>query len=146
MPICKKCNQKFPNSIYVDGVRKKTDTRLYCLDCSPYKSYRRKGTGKYKTQAKERFLKNYYITRTSRKEELVKLKGGKCSKCNYNKSLSALSFHHRDPKEKLFGLSKEALWKYSWDKIISEVNKCDLLCLNCHAELHEEENKKHETV
>lgn len=144
MPICKKCNNKFPNSIYVDGKRKKLDTRLYCLVCSPYKSYRAKGTGIYKKRNTEEFIKSYYITRTNRKNDLIALKGGQCS-CGYKKCSSALSFHHRDPKTKVFGLSKEALWKFSWEKILSEVEKCDLVCLNCHAEIHEkihQENRK----
>ena len=41
------------------------------------------------------------------KEQLVEYKGGKCERCGYNKSMRALEFHHLDPSEKDFGISKQ---------------------------------------
>ncbi len=75
-----------------------------------------------------------YKVRTYRKIKLVFLKGGKCSACGYKKCINALEFHHRDPRTKLFKLSGINLTKYSWEKILIEVEKCDLLCSNCHKE------------
>ena len=72
-----------------------------------------------------------------KKLKLVKIAGGRCCKCGYNNSLRALSFHHRDPKEKKFCLNIHSLGK-NWEEIIEEFEKCDLLCLNCHAEIEEE--------
>lgn len=81
--------------------------------------------------------------RNDKKEKLVEYKGGKCEICGYNKCLSALQFHHKNPEEKEFGLSKKT---YSFDKLKEEADKCILLCANCHAEIHnkinEEKNKK----
>ena len=71
------------------------------------------------------------------KENLVKLKkefGGKCVKCGYNKSYSALDFHHLNPKEKLFSLSKPKCSNIT--KMRTEAMKCVLLCANCHREEH----------
>lgn len=62
-------------------------------------------------------------------------KGSKCAICGYNKSQRALNFHHLDPKTKDFGLSARGLTR-SWDKIKLEIDKCILLCANCHAEVH----------
>jgi predicted HNH restriction endonuclease len=68
--------------------------------------------------------------------------GGKCSRCGYNKCKRALSFHHLDPSKKDFGLSARGLTR-SWEKTKVELDKCILLCANCHMEVHEEiENKK----
>jgi hypothetical protein len=46
-------------------------------------------------------------------------------------------FHHRDPEGKDFGISRAATLM-SWEKIKDELDKCVLLCSNCHAEIHEE--------
>lgn len=66
------------------------------------------------------------------KIEGIKLKGGKCEKCGYNKCPAALQFHHLDPNIKDFTLasckSKPAFFR--------EIEKCILLCANCHAEEH----------
>jgi len=70
------------------------------------------------------------------KKALVKYKGGKCEKCGYNKCIAALTFHHKNPKEKEFTIGGR---NYAWDRMVREVNKCILVCHNCHAEIH---NKK----
>lgn len=69
-----------------------------------------------------------------RKIEAVKSKGGKCSRCDYNKNYSALEFHHLDPKEKDFDWNK--LQKMSIETIEKELKKSILLCANCHREIH----------
>ncbi|XKT74921.1 MAG: hypothetical protein ACJKSS_02030 [Patescibacteria group bacterium UBA2103] len=61
--------------------------------------------------------------------------GGKCKICGYKKCKQALAFHHKDPKQKDFGLSARGLTR-SWEKIQKELDKCILVCANCHAELH----------
>jgi hypothetical protein len=63
-------------------------------------------------------------------------KGGKCEICGYDKCSRALSFHHLDPKEKEFGVSDKGLTR-SWLKIQNEIDKCILICANCHMEVHE---------
>ena len=63
-------------------------------------------------------------------------KGGKCTTCGYNKSQRALSFHHVNPKEKDFDLSSRGLTR-SWERIKKEIDKCVLLCANCHMVLHD---------
>ena len=68
------------------------------------------------------------------KQRALEYKGGVCMMCGYNRCKDALSFHHKDPKTKLFNVSS---WKnLNWLKIKEELDKCDLLCLNCHAEEH----------
>ncbi len=62
--------------------------------------------------------------------------GGCCQLCGYNRCSRALSFHHKDPKEKDFGLSVRGLTR-SWEKIQAELDKCVLVCANCHMEIHD---------
>jgi hypothetical protein len=75
-----------------------------------------------------------------RKLELVELAGGACKVCGYNKNLSALEFHHRDPTGKDGALDARTLSNRSMDYIMTEFNKCDLLCANCHRETHHPES------
>ena len=65
----------------------------------------------------------------------IEYKGSKCCVCGYNKYFGALQFHHTNPQEKEFSLSKKGLTR-SWDKIKIELDKCILVCANCHAEIH----------
>jgi hypothetical protein len=63
-------------------------------------------------------------------------KGSKCAVCGYNKCSRALVFHHLNPEEKDFGLSSRGLTR-SWERIKKELDKCILLCANCHMEVHD---------
>ena len=67
----------------------------------------------------------------------INYKGNKCQICDYNKCYSALEFHHLDPKEKDFGISAKGYTR-SWDKVKEELDKCIMVCANCHRELHDE--------
>lgn len=68
------------------------------------------------------------------KQKAVEYLGGKCSICGYNKCNRALDFHHINPDKKDNTIS--SLYNYSWDNIKKELDKCILLCANCHRELH----------
>lgn len=70
------------------------------------------------------------------KEMAIAYKGGKCCLCGYNKCKSAMDFHHIDDNNKKFGLSVRGLTR-SWDKTKTELDKCILVCANCHREIHE---------
>ena len=66
--------------------------------------------------------------------------GSKCLDCSNsypNQPYVIFDFHHRDPTQ------KDVMWdhlrKRSWDKIIIELDKCDLLCSNCHRIRHHNE-------
>lgn len=77
-----------------------------------------------------------YIRRRYIKLKLraIAYKGGKCKKCGYDRCPAALGFHHRDPSTKL--MDWKTMRKRSWTFITSELDKCDMLCANCHAEEH----------
>ena len=68
------------------------------------------------------------------KLDCINYKGGKCLSCNYNKYQGALEFHHLDPNEKDFSLSK--VKHTTFNKVKKELDKCILLCSNCHKEIH----------
>ncbi len=69
------------------------------------------------------------------KEKLVNVFGGKCILCNYSKYIGALDFHHLNPNEKDFTIAHVRQYKFD-DIIKSELDKCLLVCSNCHREIH----------
>jgi DNA replicative helicase MCM subunit Mcm2 (Cdc46/Mcm family) len=86
---------------------------------------------------------NFRIAEQRRKlkRRAIEYKGGKCVRCGYDKCPGALTFHHLDPNQKDFGISSQGITR-SFEKIKTELDKCILLCHNCHAELHHEEDEK----
>lgn len=70
-----------------------------------------------------------------RKKQAVAYKGGKCVRCGYSKCIASLHFHHVSPEKKSFSLSK-MLAKKGFEAVKDELDKCELLCANCHGEEH----------
>lgn len=107
---CLICGQEFETI-------KHGEKRKYCFECSP--------------QGKS----NSITTLRRRAKEIgVQKLGGKCKKCGIDKTY-LLDFHHRNPKEKEGELSDFSKG-YDLDKFFEELDKCDLLCANCHREFH----------
>jgi len=89
-----------------------------------------------------RLGKNVVNWRRRVKLKLIEYKGGKCEVCGYCKPCPrAYHFHHLDPKKKDFGIGGYGITR-SFDRLKLEVDKCQLLCSNCHAEIHDEQYKK----
>jgi hypothetical protein len=73
------------------------------------------------------------------KIKCVEYKGGKCFRCGYNKCIRALEFHHLNPAEKDFTIGETSSGKKiirKWSIVQSELDKCILVCSNCHSEIH----------
>ena len=85
----------------------------------------------------KRVYRNWSVSEARRKMKVraVIYKGGKCEQCGYSKSYAALDFHHRDPSQKDFQVGKGNYRR--WELIRPELDKCTMLCANCHREDHE---------
>jgi len=70
------------------------------------------------------------------KQRAVEYKGGRCQICGYAKYFGALEFHHKDPKVKDFVVGSWTHSSNQWEKIKREIDKCILVCSNCHREIH----------
>lgn len=116
---CPRCGETKPNTTEYFYVRpdRNGKTHSYCKACNHQNTLDRQ----------RKF-----------KQRLVDIKGGKCVQCGYSKSNAALQFHHVDPEEKDFDFSKFRLTSFekNKDKILKELDKCILVCANCHAEIH----------
>ena len=107
--VCPKCNKnKSLTEFY-----KSTKSSSYCKSCIVLSN-------------KERQRKT--------KKLAIDYKGGECIKCGYKKCIAALEFHHIDPttKDKDYFNSRGGLT----EELKSELDKCILLCSNCHREEH----------
>ena len=111
--VCPKCGNTFV-------IKGSAFSRRYCYNCIPEIG----NTG----AANRKIIKKW----------AVEYKGGKCCKCGYDKCLDALDLHHLNPAEKDFNLSDRNL-SLDWVEITPELDKCILVCANCHREIHSEE-------
>ena len=90
-------------------------------------------TAKY--QCKACWNKRTYKSAVDKIAAYMESRGGaKCMSCGYDKYIGALEFHHRDPSE------KDPKWSKGWNltRLAQELDKCDILCANCHREAHAE--------
>ena len=154
MPTCNNCLNHFLNWKKVGGKHRNLQGRKYCLECSPFGGHNtrhpatkiiapiccRRCGKEYeydRRKGHQRTLCNSCSVNSRRfvvKRKAVAYKGGACETCGYNRCAAALVFHHLDPTEKEFAISgKHSL---SWKKLRQELDKCVLLCMICHAELH----------
>lgn len=137
MPTCRKCHTTFPNRLIIEGVVRTLCRRKYCLGCSPYGQHNTRILQGDTIPDGRRSSKNaQYVANWHRKAKLkaVEYKGGGCELCGYKKSIRALCFHHIDPTQKDFGISTGFR---KWESLRLELDKCQLLCMNCHAEQHD---------
>lgn len=87
-------------------------------------------------ESRYQFKKNYS---RKRKIELIYLKGGQCCDCGVKydgANASIFDFHHRDPSTKERSLGVAVLQNIAKEKILEELEKCDLMCSNCHRLFH----------
>lgn len=113
MANCSDCKVQLSEENAYSRGRKSGSLYSYCKDC-------------FNERLKQRW--------TERKEKAIEYKGGKCQDCGYDKCVAALEFHHLDPSVKEAAWNKLRLWE--WKRIESELDKCVLLCSNCHRERH----------
>ena len=113
--ICEICNAKFETTSL---------SRIYCYECSGSSTRSEISTRKHQKT----------ILRRSMKLQAIKLLGGKCCICGYDKCVDALEFHHLNPLEKDFKVGSGNIM--SWKDYKKEVLKCILVCSNCHKEIH----------
>jgi len=161
MPTCLKCNTHFSINTVIDGKKRNLCNRKFCLTCSPFGLHNTRSlnernplpNGNYctwhvcqkpLTGTQTRFCSincNSKDKVTNRRRELKQLsiayKGGSCARCGYSKCVSALEFHHLDPNVKDFNPSQGGHTR-SWERTKQELDKCVMVCANCHREIHQE--------
>lgn len=77
------------------------------------------------------------ILNYAKKIKSINYLGGKCIKCKEDNIL-VLTFHHINPTEKEFSYNDYK--SYRWSILKNELDKCEILCHNCHREFHHNKN------
>ena len=118
--------------------------------CKWNSSFTQTGVPEYKTKCNECHLLRHKECNKKRRRQITqqrltakyKIKkkcidylGGKCVTCGYNKCIRALTFHHTNPNNKKCDVCK--LFDRRWELLKTELDKCQLLCFNCHMEEEE---------
>lgn len=122
--VCEKCGNSF------EYHRRKK----YCLDCVPKRIVYSSEEEKIKARRKARVISTQK-RRNNIKNMAIEYKGGKCQICGYDKCNAALDFHHLDPTKKDFAIGSKGYTR-AWKSVQAELDKCILVCANCHREIH----------
>lgn len=114
MKKCSKCNQE--KDYYKDFSANGKSTRSICKECE-----------------KQRAVENY-----NKLMEYLRSLKTKCSRCGYSKNPAALEYHHPDQNKEanVTRLARIHLSPNQLAKLHTEIEKCELLCANCHREEH----------
>lgn len=116
-------------------MRGKSKKRIEMGEAAWSEWQRQRNLAKVKTHKNKNVTKVVFYRRRC-KLALIEYKGGKCERCGFDKPIpSCYDFHHVDPSIKEFTISHSSK---SLDVLKKEVDKCQLLCKNCHAEIHDE--------
>ncbi len=129
---CYRCNDSKEKSLFkIDYKKNKTGTIRYtniCIECNKaeFKAWR--------TENKEVYNDRYKQRRWERKKRAIEYKGGKCEHCLEILPPECFDFHHidKETKHKDPGL----MMSHSDESLFKELDKCILLCANCHRTEH----------
>lgn len=139
MKKCSDCNEEKPLDSFHKNKTKADGYQHVCKEC---KAQRHKDRIQ-----KEGYQKNkevYRLKNAKRRDDwrrwLLEFKSSLCCvECGENHP-SCLEFHHRNPEDKDFNIAGFATKQMFNDKkqqvILKEIDKCDVLCSNCHRKRH----------
>lgn len=122
MKKCESCNKNLQGN-----------QRKYCSGACKQKAHW------YKVKEQRNTYHAQTIRALTRKIEFINKLGGCCTVCGYNKNISALDFHHINSEQKSFPLDAKRLSNTNKNKLLEELDKCVLICSNCHREHHNPE-------
>lgn len=130
MKTCTKCLRNLEKFNFSFKNKKLNKLHTVCKFCQ--KSY----TNKYYEQNKEIHIKKnkgFVLAKRKKLYEIVnKIKEAPCKDCNQVYPPYVMDFDHIDPSTKLNTISKMILCSSSLKKIMEEINKCEVVCSNCH--------------
>jgi hypothetical protein len=120
---CTACNITFPLANFYSNGKTPRGTQKYKSKCISCENHERKDS----------FIDLIFDYLTSKDSVYA------CIKCGFYGEYGSLDFHHRNPSLKLFNIGRTSL-TYSKESfyatVVPEIEKCDLLCPNCHRQEH----------
>lgn len=124
--LCSGCHVVKPVEEFNFKYRARGVRHSYCREC-----------GKRLTRSHYKRNKRSYLKRNARayqrhRELIRQSKSRPCADCGIQYPYYVMDFDHRDGEEKLFELNSVARKTIPW--ILREIEKCDVVCSNCHRE------------
>ena len=113
------------------------DTGSYSTVTSEY--YAMYGIGQVKAEKPKRTtmaLLNAKCKADKRKQISLLKKSKGCAKCGYKENPDILHYHHINPDTKIANVSRMVGKNHSMQRIMAEIEKCELLCITCHHKEH----------
>ena len=110
-----------------------------CHNDKPLSEFYKKEKGRHYAECRSCFKLRMYDRIDEISKFISENKGDACEVCGYNKCKAALEFHHNDPMQKEFNIS--SAWSYNMGRVKREIEKCILVCANCHREIHDKIRK-----
>lgn len=124
---CNKCKLEKPESAYHKATKNKNGLYSTCKSC-------RKDIDKsYYNHSSKKDRNKEYLAKIQ--ELKIQAKVGGCIKCD-EKEHCCLDFHHTDPSLKTFTIGTRNSLAGSFPAVKAEIEKCIVLCSNCHRKLH----------
>jgi len=131
--LCSICQNEYPATLEYFGIHKSRGLDTYCKPCR-----RNKNKNNYYAN-KESWNETTRRNKKLQRERINELKNLlSCLKCGENRN-HLLDFHHVDPNQKDFQISQGE--RYGWKRIKEEIDKCIVLCSNCHRDFHYQEKQ-----
>lgn len=128
--ICSKCKVDRPEEEFAFKNKSKNIRQVHCKHCK--REYAKKHYIDNKDSYKKRSRVNNKSYASRNRDFLNELKDSlQCIRCGQN-HIATLDFHHTNPDEKEFSITRAISNSYSIDKIKNEISKCIVLCSNCH--------------
>lgn len=138
MKQCCRCNETKPLEQYSNNKRNPDGKYRYCKTCQ------KEGNARYFQENKERFYAHNKAKRLRNSQRLLEYKSTlSCSICGENRHWCLDFHHHNDDKDKAVS---DMIGTHAWASIIEEINKCIVVCRNCHADIHYHEKQHHFTL
>lgn len=130
MRVCNKCNQEKDDECFAWKVKEKGTRNSFCKEC------RNLYTKDHYKRNKSQYLKRVRKYDKKRRKEILEkfllyLSDKSCKVCGES-DIRVLEFDHRNRKEKRDAVYTLVSMGCSWETIMTEIEKCDILCANCH--------------
>ena len=129
--ICSKCKRELPFDSFRWKNKSENKKHSQCKDCEKQADKEYYLKNKERRQA-VRDRANVQKINNSKLVEEIKSKG--CIKCGENR-IHVLDLHHLDPDGKVNDIA-HMIKSSSTENLIAELEKCIVLCANCHRDFH----------
>lgn len=127
---CSVCKKSKPREEFAIKPKAKRGRAYKCKEC------KRKYNKVWYEENKDKHIQAAAVHSKKRKDRILalvwKLKSGPCMDCHKKYHPICMDFDHPDPSNKTMAVSQMIMWGKSEESIFEEIDKCELVCSNCH--------------